>query len=165
MEVILDVIPETEKSVLRNLLELYCYDFSEYTGADVNIHGLYQYEYLDVYWTEHGRHPFFIMVDGQFAGFALVRELETGPPTLYSMAEFFVMRKYRRRYAGTKAARQIFDRFQGRWSIAQTEDNLPAQAFWRKVIADYTGGAFEEVEMMGWQGPVQKFETPTREGE
>jgi predicted acetyltransferase len=162
MEITIEQVAISEKSVLRNLLELYLYDFSEYDGADVNIHGLYQYEYLDVYWTEHGRHPFFLKVGGNPAGFALVRELEAGPPPLYSMAEFFVMRKYRRQKIGETFAKDLFNRFPGRWSVAQEENNLPSQKFWRKVINDYTEGQFEEVEMVGWEGPVQKFESTKR---
>jgi predicted acetyltransferase len=61
------------KSTLRNLLELYKYDFSEFDPEDVNENSLYDYMYLDHYWTEEGRHPFFIRVDGKLAGFALVR--------------------------------------------------------------------------------------------
>ena len=44
-----------DKSVLRNLMELYWHDFSEIDGADVNEHGLYEYNRLDSYWTEADR--------------------------------------------------------------------------------------------------------------
>ena len=39
--------------------------------------------------------------------------------------------------------------------------NTPAQAFWRKVIARYTGGRFIEVvcDDEQWRGPVQRFES------
>jgi predicted acetyltransferase len=162
MDITIEPVAVSDKSVLRNLLELYLYDFSEYDGADLNDHGLYQYEYLDMYWTEHGRHPFFLKVSGKLAGFALVRELEAGPPPLYSMAEFFVMRKYRRRKVGETFAKRLFDMFPGRWSVAEEENNLPSQVFWRKVVHEYTRGVYDEVEMVGWEGPVQKFETPKR---
>ncbi len=39
-------VKETEKSVLRQLMELYAYDFSEFDDADVNKHGFYGY--LDI---------------------------------------------------------------------------------------------------------------------
>ncbi len=58
LEVELHPAQVEDKSVLRNLLELYAYDFSEYDGADVDAHGLYGYERLDHYWTEEGRAPF-----------------------------------------------------------------------------------------------------------
>src|SRR5215471_15872892 len=45
----IDLVPAelVDKAVLRNLLELYRYDFSEFTGDDVDEHGLYGYPYLD----------------------------------------------------------------------------------------------------------------------
>ncbi|WP_275441494.1 hypothetical protein [Brevibacillus laterosporus] len=52
-----------QKMVLRHLLELYQYDFSEFDYADVNEHGLYDYKFLDHYWTEPDRIPFFIKVE------------------------------------------------------------------------------------------------------
>ena len=53
--------------LLRQLLEFYCYDFSEYLETDVNEHGKFEYQYLDSYWIESGRHPYFIKVEGKYA--------------------------------------------------------------------------------------------------
>src|SRR5581483_9979360 len=96
---------EADRSVLRHLLELYRYDFSEFDGADVDLHGEYGYRYLDHYWTEAERHPFLMRSDGKWVGLALVR---SGSP--HDMAEFFVMRKYRRSGLGRTAARELFGR-------------------------------------------------------
>jgi predicted acetyltransferase len=135
-----------DKSLLRHLLELYAYDFSEYDGADVDAHGLYGYDRLDHYWTDEGRYPFLIRVAGQWAGLALVRAvtLPDGRPA-HSIAEFFIMRKYRRLSIGKVVAQRLFDMFPGLWEVGQIAGNLPAQTFWRAVIADYTGGHFAEV--------------------
>jgi predicted acetyltransferase/8-oxo-dGTP pyrophosphatase MutT (NUDIX family) len=148
-----------KQPVLANLLELYLHDFSEYDDADVRSDGRYGYGYLDCYWSEPGRYPFLIQVDGKLAGFALVRTLEAGEVPLYSMAEFCVLRKYRRQGVGRSAAVQLFDRFPGRWEVNQEAANLPSQSFWRRVIGDYTGGHFVESWQMneGIAGPVQRF--------
>lgn len=58
-----------QKATLRNLIELYKYDFSKFDPDDVNENGLYDYKYLDHYWTEKDRHPYFIRVEGMLAGF------------------------------------------------------------------------------------------------
>ena len=100
--------PLEEKSVVRRLLELYQYDFSEFVDGDLDRHGTYGYQFLDNYWTEPARHPFLFRVGGKWAGFALVR---AGAP--HDMAEFFVMRKYRRHGVGIVAARELFARFPG----------------------------------------------------
>lgn len=148
-----------DKPVLRNLLELCQHDYSEYDGMDVDEHGLFGYSYLDNYWTEADRHPFLIKVSGKLAGFVLVRTIndaENAP--VHSIAEFFVLRKYRRQGIGRQTAHQIFDMFSGTWSVAQEKDNLPAQVFWRKIIAEYTDGKYEEEQSADWDGPIQKFE-------
>ena len=38
---------------------------------DVNVEGNYGYEYLDCYFEEENRYPYFIKVDGKLAGFAI----------------------------------------------------------------------------------------------
>lgn len=151
-----------EKSVLRNLMELCQHDYSEYDGADVNEHGLFEYRYIDHYWTDSGRHPFVVRVSGRLAGFVLVREVEdSNTPVTHAITEFFVLRKFRRQGIGRKVARQIFDMFPGQWSIYQEEENLPAQSFWRKVIAEYTQGAYfdEHLNTEEWHGPCQRFQS------
>lgn len=152
-----------QKLALRNLLELYKYDSSEFDYDDINENGLYEYKYLDHYWTEEGRHPFFIRVNGNLGGFALIREIGTNEynQLIYSMAEFFIMRKYRRLGAGRQAAAALFDEFSGIWKVAQTEANKPAQAFWRKTIESYTNNSYREIREDGWEGPILTFSTET----
>lgn len=137
-----------EKATLRRLLELYLHDFSEFDGADVNEHGEYGYRYLDHYFAEEEgttRQAFFIRVDGRLAGFAMVRH--TGER--WSMAEFFVMRKYRRGGVGMRAALDVITRYRGDWEIHELATNLPAQSFWRRVAEAAAEGEFEESTLDG----------------
>jgi predicted acetyltransferase len=101
---------------------------------------------------------------GRLAGLALVRELDgSGTDRTHSIAEFFILRKYRHQRIGQTAAQRIFDMFPGRWRVAQTENNHPAQAFWRMVISRYTQGNFQEIWSNDeeWKGPIQTFGTGT----
>ncbi|SFM14287.1 Predicted acetyltransferase [Paenibacillus sp. 1_12] len=161
MKVILEKVAYEQKSILRQLLELYKYDFSEYELDDVNEQGLYDYKYLDYYWTEDGRHAFFIRVDEKLAGFALVRALGVNAEgeDIHSMAEFFVMKKYRRRGVGNKAAIRLFDLLPGNWKVGQVENNAPSQLFWRKIIAEYTGHSYVEGRRDDCDGPLQTFKS------
>src|SRR4051794_31250961 len=88
-----------EQRVLGALFELYTYDFSEILDLDVGEDGRFQVPALDAYWADPGHHPFLIRVDAKLAGFALVQERSrlTGDDGVRDMAEFFVMRRYRRR--------------------------------------------------------------------
>ncbi|WP_372633712.1 GNAT family N-acetyltransferase [Cohnella sp.] len=140
---------------------MYQYDFSEFEPADVNENGLYEYMYLDHYWTEESRHPFFIRVNDKLAGFALVREIGNNEQEykVFWMAEFFIMKKYRKSNVGRTVAQRLFQDFSGIWKVAQIESNVPAQIFWRKTIEQFTNGNYEEIRQEDWDGPIQTFST------
>lgn len=138
----LAIIPAdvSHRDTIRNLYQLYKYDTSVFNGERVDASGLFSVtRYLDAYRREAERHPFVCRINNNLCGFALVRMLEPG---LFSMAEFFVMRGYRRQGTGRRFASELFDRFPARWSVAQEEANIPARLFWEQVIQAYTAGAF-----------------------
>lgn len=155
-------IPEINRAIFGNLLQLYLHDMSEFTGDGVDDEGLFEVsEQIQRYWHEPERHPFFIKVRDRHAGFVLVREIAENT---HSIAEFFVIRRLRGCGVGKSAAFRVFDRFPGAWHVAQEEANLPAQAFWRTIIGEYTGGRFEEgVQDAHPKGPVQIFKSPRAE--
>jgi len=167
---IIEITPATitERPILRNLMELYQYDFSEFDGADLSPLGYYDYPYLDHYWVDPERMPFLVRVDGTLAGFALVARYNylTGMKDNWVMAEFFVLRKYRRQGVGEYVARYIFDQFPGEWQVGQITENQAAAAFWRKVITRYTRENFREhkLDNDNWRGPVQIFSSPSTHG-
>lgn len=159
MDIELQKASINQKSVLRNLLELYNYEFTEFEPDDVDEHGLYGYKYLDHYWTEENRYPFLIRVNDKLAGFVLIRNIgiNSSGSSIYSIAEFFVMKKYRKSGVGRKAANMVFDMFKGEWRVGEIENNIPAQCFWRNVISGYTKGQFQEIREPDWDGPIQRF--------
>ncbi len=160
MQVEIAPAPAGDKPILQRMMQLYQYDFSEFDGADLDAHGCYRYDYLDHYWVEKGRFPFIIRVDGQLAGFVLVNEHTHVAGNERSIAEFFVMRKYRRQGVGKRAALAVFDRLPGKWEVQQMSTNRPAQEFWRSTIGAYTGGRFTEtvLDTDEWKGPVHYFD-------
>jgi len=162
MDVEIREAPIERKHVLRQLIQLYQYDFSEIDGDDVNEAGEFPYRWLDHYWTDSGRIPFLVYSDEHIAGFVLLgtRSVLGRDRDTRSVAEFFIMRKYRRMGIGRKAAVQLFDRFRGAWEVFQTRENLAAQAFWATVIGEYTDSDFEETDVASeaWRGPVQSFD-------
>lgn len=163
MHIELAVATPDDKPVLGNLLELYQHDFTEFDDRDIGNDGRFGYDYLDRYWTEDGRTRLLVRVGGKLAGFALLKRggHMAGDPRAMYVSEFFIMRKYRRRGVGAEVARRIFDRHPGTWEVAEMAANLPAQAFWRKIIGACTGGRFEErtFDDVRWRGPVQSFDT------
>lgn len=135
-----------DSQTLHNLMQYYFYDFSEFNQADVEIDGKFgSYPFLDVYWEEiEDRFPFIVYYNQKPAGFVLVRRIqyEQQPGFYFSIAEFFIMRKYRRYGLGKFVAQQMFKDFKGNWEVFQIATNKPAQSFWIKVIDDYTQGNF-----------------------
>lgn len=164
MDLVIKQAPIEQKSVLRNLLELYIYDFTEFGPYDVDSHGLFGYKYLDYYWNEEGRYPFIFYVDGKIAGFVLVHRsyVDNINEYSYSIAEFFVMKRYRGKGIGKKVAIYVFNLFPGVWEVAEMETNKSAQVFWRNIIHDFTKGEFEEIHKENWNGPIQRFKTSCR---
>jgi predicted acetyltransferase len=71
------------------------------------------------------------------------------------MAEFFVLRMYRRHGVGSEAARSLFEAHAGAWEVHEVAANTPAQAFWRRIIASVTAGHFEEE--VNAEAVVQRF--------
>lgn len=136
-----------QKEILRNLLEKYDYEFSQYEDNDVNDLGLFGYDYLDYYWTEKNRWAFFIRVEGKLAGFAMVNDFpESERRTDYCLSEFFILYKYRRCGVGSYVARWLWDRFPGSWHLKYHPHNLPSVEFWNRAVDSYTGGKFERLE-------------------
>ncbi|MGI6665691.1 MAG: GNAT family N-acetyltransferase [Christensenellaceae bacterium] len=156
-EITLHPVAYQEKSVLRQLLELYQYDFSEFTGEEIGPHGFYEYAYLDHYWTEEDRYPYFIKVNGALAGFALVNAYTMHIKKGHAVAEFFIMRKYRRGGVGRQAAALLFDTQRGMWEVNVKASNLVAQKFWNAIITAYTAGDFGEHTLMMGDAPGQGF--------
>lgn len=144
MKIDIEPIMIEQKSVFMQMMELFKYDFSEFSDDDLNEYGYFGYPRIDDYWNEEGRYPFFIRVDGKLAGLVLVRSCceynDLSSP--HNIAEFFVMKKYRKKGVGKEAAIRIFDMFPGGWEIAWWTANLPAQNFWGKVVESYTNGKY-----------------------
>jgi predicted acetyltransferase len=145
-------------SVMENLMQFYIYDFSEFVELDVKEDGLFEpYASLQEYWDkENERFPYFIKVGERYLGFVLVKYITLSDRNYFSMAEFFIMKKYRRKGIGRSIAEQVFNMHKGQWQIYQKESNRPAQVFWRKIITDYTKGQFKERIEHGKR--IQEFE-------
>jgi predicted acetyltransferase len=90
--------------------------------------------------------PLVIMRGNDPVGFAMVARGNSTvkPSTDFRMAEFFVARTFRRRGVGRLAVELILNRFAGRWEIVEYLRNPVAVAFWRRVVANYTQGRFQE---------------------
>jgi predicted acetyltransferase len=156
MESVLVTAEPEHAGVVANLFQLYVHDFSEIVPVVVGDDGRFSVPPFETW-----QHRFLLRVEGRWAGFAMVNQRSriTGDPTTWDVAEFFVMRGYRRGGVGARAATELFARFPGRWEVRQTPTNVAATAFWRAVIGSFTDWQFDETvhDSERWRGPVQSF--------
>ena len=139
-------VQEKDKDVIYNLMQLYTYELSLFEDETTNFqlldNGVFKLsKYIDLYWTEEGRHPYILRCEGKLAGFVLERYNEDG---MNEIAEFFVLNKYRKLGAGTFMANELFKKYKGKWEIRTLLKNERAQEFWRKVVKSASNGIYEE---------------------
>jgi predicted acetyltransferase len=164
MDIGLERAGPERREMLENLFQLYTHDFSEHwagqaQGALGEDGRFAPYPDLDSYWTDADRDAWLIRADGALAGFALVNGFaHSGQPVDFSVAEFFVARKYRRGGVGLAAATQLIQPRPGQWEAAVVRANVAALPFWRRVAAAVSHQVDErDHEDDLWNGPILRF--------
>jgi len=147
------------KAGLAQRVQLYLHDFSEIRPYELTAHGTYTYLWLDNYFTEASRYPFFLVAGDRLAGFALMRRVSG----VNELAEFFVVRRYRRQGVGRTAATRLFRKYPGRWSLEFDHANGPASVFWPKVVGEVAVGSVRRTEQyppkVDYPSTLLEFET------
>lgn len=153
----LEVRPATDadRPTIERLIQLYLYDMASEHPWPLEPDGRYAYDFLERFW----QHPYMLLSDGELAGFALVIQgcPITGRDDCWFMAEFFVLRPYRRQGLGGAAARELITRHPGAWHVAALHSNEPALAFWAKSLFDYQP-ALNAVALDGDEWRVHAFD-------
>lgn len=151
--------------LLVNLLELYIHDLSEVFSVRPGADGRFGYDKLPLYWSEPDQRFAFLIKSGdQVAGFALVTRGSpaTSDPADLDVAEFFVLRGYRRLGVGQRAAGALWDSFAGNWVVRVSEANHGGLRFWSQVVRVYAGRSATELTQPGsphaWR--VFRFASP-----
>lgn len=149
-----ELIPATiaDYPVIQNMARFYVYDMSRYCGQafdgwEFPKDGLYECRDLKSYFETKNNHAFLIKINEELVGFALIDQLEVLPEADWNMGQFFIVAKYQHSGIGAKVAKQIFDRFEGEWSVGAIPQNSRAVEFWRKVISEFTQNNFKELKM------------------
>ncbi len=143
---------QSDATLLSNLLELYIHDLSAAFRIEPGPDGRFGYPKLPLYWSEpEKRFAFLIRRAGRAIGFALVTRGSpaTDDPDVWDIAEFFILRSYRRGGFGRRAAELLFERFPGRWLVRVCVGNLGALPFWQAVVSAYSSGRFTVREREG----------------
>lgn len=162
----IELVPVTAegRQVLANLMQLYLHDFSELDNRELSADGTFGYPWFDAYFTSPAREPYLIRVAGRPAGFALVRCDVAGDEGAWNVSEFFVVRRYRRQGVAATAARLLFQRHPGPWTLAYLHHNTAAARLWPALAAAVADGAVRHEEQHPPAVPLAKsrlrFEVP-----
>jgi predicted acetyltransferase len=160
-DVVISLASVSEAPVLENLLELYIHDLSAvFPDMTIGPDGRFGYPKLSRYWSEPNvRFPFLVRRAGQLAGFVLAVHGTTAgaEPDGFDIAEFFVLRNQRRAGVGRLAARALWNRLPGHWTVRVSEGNLGALPFWASVIQEYSAGRVTQSERPGKPHPWRVF--------
>lgn len=139
---------EQQKPILANLLELYAYEFSEYWKFDIGDNGFYGYDDLPLYWTDKNKFPYIVYINDKIAGFVLVQKGAPGvdDKDVWDIAEFFIMRKYRKQGIGAIIANTTWKLFKGKWQIRVLQENTESLRFWEYAIQQFTSKKLNKSE-------------------
>jgi predicted acetyltransferase len=153
---------ESEDQVVRNLFAGYFADMARYDdNLVINQYGVPTWKPFGLpgpttlaecatfnWWIRDKCDLYLIRFGGAPAGFAIVlsdrTHLYTGVD--FELMDFFIAPKYRAQGIGTKAARQIFEERRGAWQLFILLKNEPARSFWRKIVNEYSGGNYRELQ-------------------
>ncbi len=130
----------TDAPLISELIEQYALELSAvFPNVVRGPDGRFGYPRLPLYWSEPDRRfAFVIRADGAVAGFALATRGSPAAtdPEVLDVAEFFVLRSYRRLGVGRRAARLLWSRLPGTWTVRVAEANRGGVAFWAGVLAE-----------------------------
>jgi predicted acetyltransferase len=143
---------------LQQMLELYQYELSDIWPQEADSEARYGYD-LQRHKQGERFHAYVALSGTEYAGLALVAPALVTRQEGVWMEQFFILKKFRGAGAGRAFAEFVFRCHPGPWEVGQMPKNLAAQAFWRRVIASFTDGAFTEVQVASgwWQGVAQQF--------
>ncbi len=135
MQYDLVLVPESQKPSFWQLFQGYLAELGAFTGKPP-INGEYDYRHFDNYWQEpNDRWPYYLKdEEGTVCSLAMVRRYED---TVYEVAEFYVLPKWRGKGLGRCMLEKIMKRHQGSWRLEVLENHMEAQKFWSKVFGNH----------------------------
>jgi predicted acetyltransferase len=144
----LHVATQSDAQLLSNLLELYIHDVCVvFPTVELGPDGRFGYPKLPLYWSDpKHRFAYLVRQRGRVAGFVLATRGSpvTADPDVFDVAEFFVVRKYRRLGVGRRAAFLLWKCLPGKWTVRVSEGNRAAVTFWSDIVAEFASGTAVE---------------------
>lgn len=138
-KVVLIKVNKENIDALKNLYQLYQYDFNVMHADDLNSGELNEEDFnIDNYIIDSDKVAYLFRVENKIVGFTMLNDYPyLLPEKITCLSEFFVMEEYRRLGVGLSAAKQIFVKYPGRIILEVRKSNLKAEPFWNKAISSF----------------------------
>ena len=144
----LERVPEQRKAALYALVDAYLHELAAHRERPVGPTCAADYEYLPLYWSEPGRHPFYIEHAEETVGFVLVRQIEERGQLVSQMSDFNICAAWRRRGFGGAALAQLWHEIPGQWELQVHVQNHAAMKFWPTLIARHAAAPALRTEVV-----------------
>jgi predicted acetyltransferase len=143
-DVTLRPVPRSEKPVFSAHFQEYLAELALFSGSRPDRQGVFHYDLFDHYWLDDRRTPFFIEIEGETAGFLLLRELAGDKSSIQraslQVAEVCVFRPHRRRAVASEVMRLAAQMAVERglaltWSAYA--NNKPARELYQSILDEF----------------------------
>ena len=131
-------VDEADRPALYRLVDEYLLELATHREHPIGPVDAATYEYLPMYWTEAGRHPFFLRCEGDVIGFALLREVRE--EEVIQMSDFYICPQARREGAGSASIERLWRDYPGLWELQVHVLNEAAMRFWPQCIQRWSTG-------------------------
>ena len=143
-----------DNKTLERMFQFFAHDTSELSGKEIGDDGYYHgLNDLEDYTNQPNYKTYLLQVDGNLAGFVVVRLDES----INYLRHYFVIRKYRKQKIGLEIAKRIFDMFPGDWRVSTMDYNIPAIKFWEKTLNEFTNDSYTKMRRDDNKGPQYEF--------
>jgi predicted acetyltransferase len=133
---IIEDIASSDRLQLNHLIQQFLAEQSEFSGATPNQQGYFECQHL-----LHQRYAYYVVFEGnQLIGFAT----KTENAGTHDLVACFIAKEHRRQGLGTRLVGHVFSCYPGDWQVKQLEEDQAAQSFFRKALAGFQSGFFEE---------------------
>ena len=148
--IILIKIGKEKESILRNLINLYLHDLSEFADdLKTDQEGKFEYDGINYYFIEEELIPFLIYCNDEIAGFILLNTGKYVPgDAQFSIHEIFILKSFRGKGVATIAIKEIFEIYKGKYKVEQLQDNKLAINFWNAFYSKQNIAYKEEIEVI-----------------
>jgi predicted acetyltransferase len=148
--------------IFNHILQLYEYEFSNLTHLEIDENGLFINEELEKNIHEKSCICFLLRSQYKWAGLSVVnlKSYLNDDDAVRDIAEFFILKLYRKKKLGYSMAKMLFEQFPGKWEIRQLPHATESRNFWLKVLNRYCPNYTDQwINHHRWNGYIQTFET------